>query len=189
MVMHDLYTLTENPRRDFQFGEWMRSKLVDGVVPIPERDPDVVVLLSTALDSHRVLCGEPLEDVVPRVPQALLQQAQLALLPDVVNGFVGVERNALLTLARMVVTAETGRILPKHHAAEQVRSRLEKSEADLLTLAKEEYLGTVRVDWHEEYERTLGTVQTLKCLVHKAAESRSAGATGLPIPDRADNEA
>lgn len=189
VVMDDLYPLTENPRRDFQFGEWMRSELVNGVVPVPERDPDVVVLLSTALGSYRALYGEPLEHVVPRVPSALLQQAQLVLLHDVVNGFVGDERNTLLTLARMVVTAESDQIFPKHHAADQVLSRLEKREADLLTLAKEEYLGTIRVDWSREYERTLGTVQTLKRLVHKAAESRRAGATGLSIPDRLDNEA
>lgn len=52
--------------------------------------------------------GESLWDVVPRVPPAVLQQAQLDLLPDVLDGLVGDERNVLLTLARMVVTAESG---------------------------------------------------------------------------------
>lgn len=175
VVVDDVHPLTEKPLRDFQFGEWMRSELVDGVVPAPERDPDVVVLLSTALNSNQVLYGEALEGVVPLVPPALLQQAQLALLPDAVNGFVGDERNALLTLARMVVTAESGQILPKHHAAERVRPRLEKAEADLLALARDEYLGKVRVDWAQEHERTLSTVQALRRLVHESAETVERG--------------
>lgn len=175
VVVDDVHPLTENPRRDFQFGEWLRSELVDGVVPLPEHDPDVVVLLSTALESYRLLHGEPLEGLVHPVPLTMLQQAQLALVPDVINGMVGDERNALLTLARMVVTAESGQILPKHRAAERVRPRLEKAEADLLALARDEYLGKVRVDWSREHERTLSVVQTLRRLIHEAAEVRGSG--------------
>lgn len=175
VVVDDVNPLTEKPRRDFQFGEWMRSELVNGVVPVPERDPDVVVLLSTALGSHRVLHGESLRDVVPRVPPALLQQAQLDLLPDVLDGLVGDERNVLLTLARMVVTAESGQILPKHDAAERIRCRLDDTEAGLLSLAREEYLGRVRVDWSHEQDRTLGVVQTLRRLVHDAADGLGPG--------------
>lgn len=179
VVVDDVHPLMEKPRRDFQFGEWMRSELVDGVLPVPERDPDVVVLLSTALDSCRVLHGDPLQDVVLPVPPALFRRAQLALVPDVIDGVVGDERNALLMLARMVVTAESGQILPKHHAAERVRPRLEKAEADLLALAREEYLGTVRVDWAHEHDRTLGVVQALRRLVREAAEPREAGAPSV----------
>lgn len=172
VVLDDVHPLTEKPRRDFQFGEWMRRELVDGVVPAPEPDPDVVVLLSTALDSCRVLHGDPLQDIVLPVSSDLLQRAQLALLPDVVDGVVGDECNVLLTLARMVVTAESGQILPKHHAAEQVRFRLDEAEAELLILARDEYLGKVRVDWTDRHERTLSAVQTLRGLVHEAAGVR-----------------
>ena len=68
VVVDDVQSLTKKLRRDFQFGEWRRSELVAGVVPAPERDPAVVVLLSTALDSHRVLYGAPLEGLVRPVP-------------------------------------------------------------------------------------------------------------------------
>ncbi|MGC5617159.1 aminoglycoside adenylyltransferase domain-containing protein [Georgenia sp. Z1491] len=170
VVVDDVVPLTEQPRRDFQFGEWMRSELVDGVVPVPERDPDVVVLLSAALGAHRVLQGASLRDVVPRVPPALLRQAQLDLLPDVLDGLVGDERNVLLTLARMAVTAESGQLLPKRDAAERIRHRLDEAGAGLLALAREEYLGRVRVDWSRERHRTLGVVQTLRRLVHDAAD-------------------
>lgn len=169
VVVDDVNPVTEKPRCDFQFGEWMRSELVSGAVPVPERDPDVVVLLSAALGAHRVLQGAALRDVVPRVPSALLRQAQLDLLPVVLDGLVGDERNVLLTLARMAVTAETGQLLPKHDAAELVRRRLDEAGAGLLSLAREEYLGRIRVDWSRERHRTLGVVQTLRRLVHDAA--------------------
>lgn len=173
VVVDDVHPLTENPRRDFQYGEWMRSELVDGLALVPEHDPDVVILLFTALGSHRVLHGEAMQDVVPRVPPTLLQRAQLELLPDMLDGLVGDERNVLLTLARMVVTAESGQILPKHEAAERVRSRLAKAEGELLTLARDEYLGKIRVDWKDRRERTLGTVQTLQRLIQSTPRAAS----------------
>lgn len=171
VVVDDVRALKGWPRRDFQFGEWMRSELVDRVIPMPERDADLVILLSTARNTHRVLHGRPLRDVVPPIPRDVLQQAQLDLLPEVVDGFVGDERNTLLTLARMVVTAESGKILPNHDAAERILSRLNTPEADLLMLARNEYLGRIRVDWPHEHVRGLDVVHSLQRLVLDAAGS------------------
>ena len=105
--------------------------------------------------------------------------AQLILLPDVINGFAGDERNALLTLARMVVTAESGQILPKREAAERVRPRLERAEADLLALAREERLGRCRVDWTYENDRALDLLQALRRLVHEAGGVCGAGGSSV----------
>ncbi len=167
-VVDDLNPLTVTPRRDFQYGEWMRSEFVGGAVPAPTQDPDVVILLATALHAHRVLHGQPLRDFVPAVPPALLQQAQLAALPDLINDFGGDERNVLLTLARIVVTIESGEILPKDLAATRVSRRLVTDEADLLRLAGEEYLGGPRADWTRETERAAGLMQTLLGLIQQA---------------------
>lgn len=169
VVVDGVLPLTEKPRRDFQFGEWMRSELVDGVVPGPEHDPDLVVL-ATALSAHRRLYGEQLRGVVPGVPLALLRRAQCQLLPDLLDNVAGDERNVLLTLARMVVTAESGRILSKHDAAEQLQPRLDEDDAELLNLARQEYLGRTRVDWSRQRERTSGVVKILQRLVHDAAD-------------------
>ncbi|AGF72872.1 nucleotidyltransferase family protein [Corynebacterium halotolerans YIM 70093 = DSM 44683] len=38
--------------RDFQFGEWLRTGLLDGELPGPETDPDVTVLIASALADH-----------------------------------------------------------------------------------------------------------------------------------------
>lgn len=180
LVVDEVNPLTINPRRDFQFGEWMRGELVGGADPAPVHDPDVVILLATALNSHRVLQGHPLGDFIPPVPFALLKEAQLALLPGLINDFSGDERNTLLTLARMLMTIESGEIMPKHLAAEQVGSRLPKDEAGLLMQARDEYLGRLRVDWASEIELVLGIAQMLRELILKAADAGGSGTPTLP---------
>jgi predicted nucleotidyltransferase len=73
VVAEDLDPLTTAPKRDFQFGEWLRTDVVAGRMPHAEHDPDLVVLLATALASHRVLHGPPLDSLVDDVPFDLLQ--------------------------------------------------------------------------------------------------------------------
>ena len=78
--------------------------------------------------------------------------------------------------------AESGQILLKYQAAERVRPRLDKAEADLLALAKGEYLGRARVDWRREHDRTLGVVQTLRHLIHEAADVGTSGTVTVFVP-------
>lgn len=178
LVADDVNPLAVTPRRDFQFGEWMRGELVDGAEPASSHDPDVVVLLATALNSHRVLRGLPLECFIRAVPPALLREAQLALLPDLIGGVSGDERNVLLTLARMLITIESGKIMPKHLAAEQVAPRLSDDEVALLMMARDEYLGILRVDWANELELALSVAQTLRGLILEAADLDGLTASG-----------
>ena len=77
LVADDIEPLTAVPRRDFQFGEWLRRDFTQGHVPVPEWDPDVVILLATALASHQVLHGPSLDRLVADVPSTLLKGAQL----------------------------------------------------------------------------------------------------------------
>lgn len=88
LVADDLQPLAAAPRRDFQFGEWLRSDFTQNCMPEPERDPDVVILLATALTSHHVLHGPSLGTLVADVPFALLKDAQLATLPAFVEDLV-----------------------------------------------------------------------------------------------------
>lgn len=85
LVVDDLAPLVVEPWRDFQFGEWLRDDLVHGVAPRRERDPDVVILLATALSSHQVLHGPPLNDIVADVPFERLRAAQIAALPALLD--------------------------------------------------------------------------------------------------------
>lgn len=168
LVVADVDPLPQKPRRDFQFGEWLRAELLDGQVPTAVPDPDVVVLLATAQSAHRLLRGQPLEDLVAPVPPELLRHAQLALLPELMNDPAGEERFFLLTLARMLVTIETGRIVPKDVAAQRVAPRLAGPDRDLLELAGQDYLGLAQVNWADHYDHVVALIPTLVGLIHQA---------------------
>ncbi len=170
LVVADVDPLPQTPRRDFQFGEWLRAELLDGQMPPAVIDPDVVVLLATAQSAHRVLLGQPLEDLVAPVPPELLRNAQLALLPELLDDPAGEERFFLLTLARMLVTIETGHIVPKDVAAQRVAPRLTGQDRALLELAGQDYLGLAQVDWGDHYEHVVALVSTLVGLIREAGD-------------------
>ncbi|GAA2399329.1 aminoglycoside adenylyltransferase family protein [Streptomyces glaucosporus] len=161
IVVDDVRPLTGTPRRDFQYGEWLREDLADGLLPQPADDPDTVVLLATAHSAHRALRGPAFGDVVPSVPPELLGNAVLAVVPDVLEGIEGDERNALLTLARVLVTLDTGRIVPKDTAAEAVARTLAAADRELLERARAGYLGTAADDWTGLTPRVTALARTL----------------------------
>lgn len=170
LVIADMHPLTDAPSRDFQFGEWMREELLDGHTPSPAPDPDVVILLATALSSHRVLRGPALESLVGPVPPRMLQRAQLAVVPGLVDDLAGDERNVLLTLARILVTVETGQVYPKDIAAERVAPRLTSQDRSLLERAKDGYVGNARTDGEVEAGSATSLAQSLVGLIEEAAE-------------------
>ncbi|WP_082966592.1 acetyltransferase [Mycolicibacter sinensis] len=176
LVVDDLDPLPQTPRRDFQFGEWLRAEILDGHVPPAVSDPDVVVLLATALSAHRVLRGAALEDLIAPVPSELLRGAQLALLPELMNDPVGEEAFVLLTLARILLTIETEAIVAKDVAAQRVAPRLAGRDQVLLQLAGQDYLGVSSVDWRDHYDGVVALVQTLIGLIRQAA-----GFSGPPV--------
>lgn len=128
------------PRRDFQFGEWLRADLLRGNLPTPAEDPDLVILAATALHGHQVLFGPPLDALIAPIPREVLGEAMIAAIPELLAGLPGDERNTLLTLARILVTLETGRIVPKDTAAAQIAGSLSEPGRRLLTRAGDEYL-------------------------------------------------
>lgn len=161
IVLDDIHPLTDTPRRDVQYGEWLREDFVNGRLPQPTDDPDTVVLLATAHSAHRVLRGPAFGDVVAPVPPELLRNAVLAVIPDVLEGIEGDERNALLTLARILVTLDTGRIVSKDAAAETVARTLTATERDLLERARAGYLGTITDDWTDLTSQVAALAHTL----------------------------
>lgn len=169
LVVADVDPLPQTPRRDFQFGEWLRAELLDGHVPPAVSDPDVVVLLATAKSAHRVLRGQPLDALVAPVPPELLRHAQLALLPELLNDPAGEERFFLLTLARILVTIETGQIVAKDVAAQRVAPRLTGQDRVLVELAGRDYLGLAHVNWADHYHQVVALAPKLVGLIRQAA--------------------
>lgn len=163
LVAGDLEPLPAAPIRDFQFGEWLRADLVAGALPSPEPDPDVVILLATAHTANRTLRGPDFAAVAPQVPHDRLSRAMLATIPDILGEIDGDERNTLLVLARMIVTLETGRIVPKAAAANAVAERLGPDDRRLLLRARDGYLGVAHDDWD-------GAAGPVTDLVHRLAD-------------------
>lgn len=157
-----------------------------GEAPEPLQNPDLVLFLADArqhyiaLDIPSSQSSPPLEELLASPPQQLVAQTCQDALPELLGELSasekssevigqddgpgelskvhGDERNVLLTLARMVVTVQTGRIVSKPEAAEQVMRQLTSTEADVLEAAAEEYRGQRIVDWADrghELEATL----------------------------------
>ena len=132
---------------DFQFGEWLRKDLVTGWLPAPEHDPDAVVLVATALAGATALHGPELSSLLEPVDDVTLRGAVWELVPSILDGIAGDERNALLTLARMFVTLETGGIVGKSAAALEASLRLASRHQLVMERARQEYLTGASSEW------------------------------------------
>lgn len=177
LVISEVQPLTASPHRDFQFGEWLRQDLLAGTVPAAEYDPDVVMILATALSAHRVECGPALESLIAPVPHPLLTHAQLALVPELIQELPGDERNVLLTLARILCTVETREIVTKDVAAERIAQRLHGAQRKLMELARRDYLGEVGGRWSEASAQAEDLAHTLAGLIREAAANPAQGHT------------
>lgn len=147
LVLERLSMDPDRAHRDFQFGEWLRADISSGWVPQPTDDPDIVLLAAGALSRHRVLRGPALEDVLPAVPLSHLREAALRVLPGVIQNAAGDERNALLTMARILVTMRTARIESKDAAAAILLPSLPPPERGLMERARSGYLYGDDGDW------------------------------------------
>jgi aminoglycoside 9-adenylyltransferase len=135
------------PRSELVYGEWLRDGFEQGRIPPAATDPDLAIVLATARERSRSLCGPELAELLPSIPEADLRRAVLDSLPGLLEGLPGDERNVLLTLARMWRTAETGEIVPKDVAAAWALKRLPEALRPLLAMARQAYLEGGGDDW------------------------------------------
>jgi streptomycin 3"-adenylyltransferase len=83
-------------------------------------------------------------------------------LPDLMKSVKGDERNVILTLARMWVTAVTGEFLPKDEAAKWAVPHLPTEQAALLDLAGRAYRGEYVDKWENMDAEVTELVYRLK---------------------------
>jgi len=152
---------------DYQYGEWLRADITDGQMPAPHPDPDLALLVSSARSTCEALRGPALDEITDPVPSADLRRAMRDSLQPLLADLHGDERNVLLTLARMVVTLETGEIVSKDDAARHVMSSLSPSGRELLDLARQGYLGAVADDWTQSVQQTQETAERLAAHVRR----------------------
>jgi streptomycin 3"-adenylyltransferase len=145
VVQHEVRPWHWPPYHDLQFGEWYEAGDVSAFEP--REDPDLAVLLTTALQRGVPLLGPPPAELVDPVPHADLLRAAHAAVDDVLRDLDGDTRNVLLTLARVWYTIETGEIVAKDEAAAWAAERLPDEEAATLDLAAAAYRGEAEDDW------------------------------------------
>lgn len=147
--------------RDFQYGEWLRDDYLAGLVPAPTTDPNLPVLITSARADAIPLHGPPPSELLEPVPEQDLKASMYDALPSLVAGLRGDERNVLLTLARMVVTLESGRIVPKDVAAQAVAPSLQPADRAILTLAADAYRGRASDEWSHRRDAAEATAGRL----------------------------
>ena len=127
------------PRSEFQYGEWLRADYEQGMVPMPSESADLATLLFQVLASGQPLFGPPPPALLDPVPPADLRRAIGESLPALLVD-LETDRNVVLTLARMWLTMETGRIAPKDVAADWALERLPVDLRGPLEQARAVYL-------------------------------------------------
>jgi len=131
------------PRREIQFGEWLRSDILAGVLEEPVLDHDLAILLTKARAKSIAIVGSSARALFDEVPREDLVRA----LADTVAqwnkpaDWAGDERNIILALARSWYTAATGEIASKDCAATWLLERIEPRYRKVLTGARAGYLG------------------------------------------------
>ena len=130
-------------KRELQFGEWLRSDILNGSFEPPVIDPDLAILLTKIRKNSIALFGPEADQFFEPVPKkdffaTLRQTLSLWNQPE---DWKGDERNILLTLARIWYSAETGEITSKESATNWLLERLPAEYQDILRNALEEHLG------------------------------------------------
>lgn len=131
------------PRRELQFGEWLREDLQAGRFEGPLFDHDLAILLTKARDRSVSLVGPSAPELFDPVPRPDLVRS----LQDTVaqwngtNDWAGDERNVVLALARVWYTAATGRIASKDKAAGWLLEHEQGVKSTVLEKARAAYLG------------------------------------------------
>jgi len=161
LLLGDVVPWTYPPMCDLLYGEWRREEFLAGRLPERHPNPDVAVLVTTSRQHAVALVGPPPQDVLAPVPPADLRRAIQDSLPPLLDDLPGDERNVLLTLARMVVTLESGRILPKDAAAQLLLPDLDEPDRAALSLAARGYVGEVDDDWTDRQAQARHTATVL----------------------------
>ncbi|MBT2774694.1 DUF4111 domain-containing protein [Halomonas sp. ISL-60] len=140
------------PRAEFVYGEWLREEFEAGKVPESGRDPDLAIVLKKVIDSSLPLYGTDAASLFQPVPLTDIRMAIRDSLPNLLAETAGDERNVVLTLSRMWLTAATGDIAPKDIAAHWAEKQVSSNHAVFLQYAREGYLGKVEDRWEENRE-------------------------------------
>lgn len=136
------------PRRELQFGEWLRKDLQAGLFESPIFDHDLAIILTKVRQHSVSLMGPSAMSLFDPVPWTDLVQSLLDTVAQwsEPKDWAGDERNIVLTLARIWYTSATGRIASKDVAATWLLDQMQGPHRALLSKARAAYLGEENED-------------------------------------------
>jgi predicted nucleotidyltransferase len=145
-----LNPLGNPPITDFQFGEWLRTRIDDGETkPEDPYNPDLAVLAAMVRQTGQPLHGAPPEELIAEVSETRIEQALHAVIPDLVKDLDSDTANVLLTLARVAYTLSTRTFTSKDGAADWALARVDQGARPALERARAAYLGEGPDEWDE----------------------------------------
>lgn len=153
-----------SPKRELQFGEWLRGDLKRGIIEPPIEDRDFAILL-TKLRRHSVaLTGPCASDLFDPVPPADFRRAlhETLSLWNCEDDLRGDERNIVLTLARIWFSTFTGAIAPKDAAARWTLERLPHQHRPVMETALRAHLGVGEDDLGDRLDEVLAFARFCK---------------------------
>lgn len=165
--INDVVPWSYPPKKEFIYGEWLRTEFEKGQIQKTTYDPDLAIILTQTRKTSVSLFGPKASDILEAVPMTDILRAIKDSLPGLIEGIKGDERNVILTLARMWLTVATGEISPKDVAAEWAIPRLPKVQANLLDIARKAYRGECIDRWEGLESEVAALVNHMK----KAIES------------------
>jgi predicted nucleotidyltransferase len=164
------------PRRDLQYGEWLRDDLETGAIPGPTADPDLATLLTMVLAHGRRLHGPEPAALLDPVPASDLRRAVAEGVPGLLLDLESDTANVLLTLARIWLTLSTGEIRSKDDAADWALSRLPAPARPALARARAVYLGESDDNWADVEPDIRAVAERVTEAIEDAAGGSSAEA-------------
>jgi predicted nucleotidyltransferase len=162
------------PVEDFLYGEWERASYVAGALPARRENPDLAPLIAMTLAADRPLAGPPPAALLDPVPPGDLVRAVTAGIPGLVADLDHDTRNVLLTLARILVTVETGRLVAKDEAAEYAIERLPAAHHAVLQRALEAYRGPDYGRFDDLTDEVLPCADALRAAIDAVGHRRNA---------------
>lgn len=130
------------PKREMQFGEWLRDDIQNGVFEPAVTDIDLTVILKKIRSASIPIIGQNASELFEPIPDddfiKVLQETMLIWNSE--EDWSGDERNVLLTIARIWYSAATGEISSKEEAAIWLIDRIPLEYHPLILKARNDYL-------------------------------------------------
>ncbi len=162
-------------RRELQFGEWLRTDLMAGVVEPPMMDHDLAILLTKVRGHSIPVLGPQADQLLQAVPREDLRRALLDTVAqwNTPEDWAGDEKHIILALARIWYTAVSGGIASKDQAAAWLLERLEAPYRPVLAKARAIYLGQEEDDLAQRHDaETAAFIAHARATIEGLAGSR-----------------